>query len=109
MSIRDLVAFDEDDELIIVKSQTIFVPVHFKLPDDVKETIPLMQLKYIVGNKVCRFYNLPQRGDWIDWKGHRWEVTGYHHQPLKKGSPGRDKLPNILTEYIGELEVTEAP
>lgn len=104
MSIRELIAFDEDNDRILVKADTHFIPVHFHLPEDVKETMPLVQLKKTEGNKVLRFYTVPQKGDWIDWQGHRWEVMGYHHQPLKKGSPGQDKLPNILTEYIGELE-----
>lgn len=103
MGIRDLLTFDEDNDRVVVKANCIFVPVHFNMPDDARDQLPLALLKTIVGNKVMRFYNLPHRGDWIDWKGHRWEVIGYHHQPLKKGSKGQDLLPNIMTEYIGEL------
>ena len=107
MSIRSITTFDDDSEKIVISSHAIFIPCEFCLPDEVKEAIPLLEAKTIEGNKVLRFYTPPNRGDVIIWKGHEWEVIGYRHYPQKKGSRIGDTLPNIMTEWLAELEVTE--
>ncbi len=103
MSIRSITTFDDDSEKIVISSKAIFIPCEFCLPDEVKEAMPLLEVKLTEGNKVLRLYTPPQRGDIIIWKGHEWEVIGYRHYPQKKGSKSSDTLPNLITEYIGAV------
>jgi hypothetical protein len=101
MKLREITAYDENLEQITIRTTAIFIPVEFKLPDRVRETMGLLELKTIEGNKVLRFYCPPGPGDSIIWKGHEWKVLCYRHRPTKKGSRDEDKLPNILTMYCG--------
>ena len=103
-SLRSILTHNEDGEEFWVKSRVHFIPVEFELPELVKEALPLLTVKAIEGNKILRFYTPPQRGDLIEWQGYEWEVTGYRHQPLKKGSRGQDILPTLLTKYVDRIE-----
>jgi hypothetical protein len=103
MSIRSITTYDENQEKITISSKAIFIPVEFLLPEEVKESMPLLTVKTIEGNKVLRFYTPANKGDVIIWQGHEWQVIGYRHYPQKKGSKNSDTLPNIMTEYIGEI------
>ena len=107
MSIRSITTFDDDSEKIVISSKAVFIPCEFRLPEELKETIPLLEAKTIEGNKVLRFYTPPNRGDVIIWKGHEWEVIGYRHYPQKKGSKSNDTLPNVITEYVCPFEGTD--
>ena len=67
MSIRNLLTIDDDNEPFTVKSKCVFIPVSFTIPEPDRDMIPMAELKALTGNKVMRFYNLPQRGDTIDF------------------------------------------
>lgn len=103
-SFASAAAFDDgDNDPIKVSAKVHFIPVEFNLPEDVRETLSIVQLRQTEGNKVLRFFTPPQNGDLIEWRGHDWLVTCYRHRPLKKGARGQDLLPNIQTQYWGEI------
>ena len=101
MSKRNLLLDETPQERVIVSATTLFFPVILRLPDTLKETMPAAQSRAIEKRHVMRFYNVPSKGDIIEFKGHAWGVVGLYHLPLVKGSPGQDKCPEIITEYIG--------
>ena len=79
------------------------VPVLFELPDHVKNVMARTEVKSIEGNRILRFYFVPNQGDTIEFKGHVWEVKARHHETQLKGSSKPDRLPTILTSYLGPL------
>ena len=99
--VRDLLLDATPQEQVIVSATTLFFPVILRLPDTLKETIPAAQSRAIEKRYVMRFYNVPSKGGIIEFKGHAWGVVGLYHLPLIKGSPGQDKCPEVITEYIG--------
>lgn len=101
MSKRDLLLDETPQERVIVSATTLFFPVSFRLPDTLKETMPAAQFRAIEKLHLMRFYNVPSKGDIIEFKAHLWSVLGFHHRPLVKGSPGQDQCPVIVTEYLG--------
>jgi hypothetical protein len=104
VSKRDLLLDSTPQERIVVKAETLFFPVILRLPDEVKEAMPASQSRAIDRRHVMRFYNVPSKGDIIEFKGHAWGVVGLYHLPLVKGSPGQDKCPEVITQYIGAAE-----
>ncbi len=78
-------------------------PVLFELPDEVKERLSRTEVKAIEGNRILRFYTAPIGGDTIEFKGHLWEVRARHHECQVKGSPKPDRLPTVLTRYLGTI------
>lgn len=101
MSRRDLLLDETPQEKIFVSAKTLFYPVILKLPESVKETMPAKQSRAIERRPVMRFFNTPAKGDIIEFNGYAWGVLGLYHRPLVKGSPGQDKVPEVITEYIG--------
>ena len=101
MSKRDLLLDSNPQERIVIAANTLFFPVILRLPESVKEKLPASQTRAIDRRHIMRFYNVPSKGDLIEFKGYVWGVVGFYHAPLVKGSPGQDKCPEIITEYIG--------
>ena len=64
--------------------------------------MPRAAVKAIEGNRILRFYTPPLAGDVIKFRGHVWKVEGRHHECQVKGSPNPDRLPTVLTKYLGE-------
>lgn len=101
MSKRDLLIDSTPQERIVIAANTLFFPVILRLPDEIKERLTAPQSRSIDRRHVMRFYNVPSKGDLIEFKGYVWGVVGFYHAPLVKGSPGQDKCPEIITEFIG--------
>ncbi len=92
---------DVEYETVQIWCKPVPFPVKFKLPDGVKETMPLAQVKAIEGIRTLRFYSPPDIRHTIEFRGHLWQVTGIYHECQIKGSPSPDRLPTILTQYLG--------
>ena len=92
---------DVEYETVQIWCKPIPFPVFFRLPDDTKEKMPRTEVKAIEGNRILRFYSPPMMGDVIEFRSHVWQVTGLHHQCQVKGSPNPDRLPTVLTQYLG--------
>lgn len=89
----------------IVKAILTPFPVRFEFPEEVRETTPRAVLKAIEGIRVLRFYTPPVSPDTIEFRGFLWRVLGRHHEDVKvKGSPQKDRMPIVITEYIGPTE-----
>ena len=88
-----------------VKIMCVPIPfsVLFQLPDVVKENMPRTEVKAIEGNRILRFYCAPIGGDTIQYRGHIWVVRNLHHETQVKGSSKPDRLPTVLTTYVGIL------
>ena len=86
----------------LIKAILIEFPVRFDFPDELRETTPRAILKAIEGVRVLRFYTPPVSPDVIEFRGYLWKVSGRFHEDVKvKGSPQKDRMPIIITEYIG--------
>lgn len=92
---------DVEYETVTIYCKPIPFPVRFQLPDEVKETMPRTEVKAIEGNRILRFYMPPSKDDVIQFRGHLWAVIGRFHECQVKGSPKPDRLPTVLTNYIG--------
>ena len=88
-------------ETVYVRCIPIPFPVQLDLPEEVRDKLPLGTVKQISGQRVLRFYCPPTVGHTIEFKGHVWGVIGLHHPLQVKGSTNPDKLPLVLTEYVG--------
>jgi len=84
-------------------SKPIPFPVRLKLPEDAKETMPHALVKSIEGIRILRFYTPPSVADTIEFRGHLFQVIDLHHECQVKGSPKNDRLPTVLTNYIGAV------
>ena len=103
-NLRELSA-DPRYETIRVKAVLTPLPVRFEFPDEMRETTPKAVLKAIEGIRVLRFYTPPVSPDIIEFRGYLWKVSGRFHEDVKmKGSPQRDRMPIVITEYIGRSE-----
>ena len=95
---------DVQYETVTIWCKPIPFPVRFELPDEVKETMPRTEVKAIEGNRILRFYTPPVKDDVIFFRCHLWAVIGRFHECQVKGSPKPDRLPTVLTQYIGTAE-----
>ena len=103
-NLRDI-ASDSRYEIINIKATLIPFPVRFEFPDEMRETTPRAVLKSIEGVRVLRFYTPPVSPDIIEFRGYLWRVSGRFHEDVKvKGSPQKDRMPIVVTEYIGLSE-----
>ena len=99
-NLRELSA-DSRYETIRVKAVLTPFPVRFEFPDEMRETTPRAVLKSIEGVRVLRFYTPPVSPDIIEFRGYLWRVSGRYHEDVKvKGSPQKDRMPIVITEYI---------
>lgn len=101
--LRELAA-DSRYETIRIKAVLIPFPVSIELSDGVKETLPRTVVKATEGVRIMRFYTSPVPGDAIEFNGFLFKVIGRRHEVRVKGSPHSDKMPIVLTEYIGAIE-----
>jgi hypothetical protein len=101
--LREMLA-DVETQTVTIWCKPIPFPVRFELPDEVKETMPRTEVKAIDGNRILRFYTPPVIDDVIEFRGHLWQVKGRFHECQIKGSPKPDRLPTILTRYLGAAE-----
>ena len=100
-NLREL-ATDSRYETIRIKAILTPFPVRFEFPDEMRETTPRAVLKSIEGVRVLRFYTPPVSPDIIEFRGYLWKVSGRFHEDVKvKGSPQKDRMPIVITEYIG--------
>ena len=54
---------------------------------------------------MLRFYTPPVSPDIIEFRGYLWKVSGRFHEDVKvKGSSLKDRLPIVITEFIGRSE-----
>jgi hypothetical protein len=95
---------DVEYETVKIWCKPIPFPVRLILPDEAKETMPLALVKSIDGNRILRFYTPPVKDDVIEFRGHLWAVIGRFHECQIKGSPKPDRLPTVLTQYLGRSE-----
>jgi hypothetical protein len=101
---RELLLGTEQDQVVTITSKTLFFPVKFDLPADLKETMPASKTRAIEGTSILRFYTPPVPGDSIGWGGFIWEVTGRLHIPHMKGSRKQDTCPVVLVAFVGAAE-----
>ena len=100
-NLRELSA-DPRYETIRIKAVLTPFPVRFEFPDEMRETTPRAVLKSIEGVRVLRFYTPPVNPDIIEFRGYLWKVSGRFHEDVKvKGSPQKDRMPIVLTRYLG--------
>lgn len=92
---------DVEYETVQIWCKPIPFPVRFVLPDEVKESMPLTLFRSIDGIRTLRFYSPPDIGHTIEFRGHLWIVQGIYHECQIKGSPNPDRLPTVLTKYLG--------
>jgi hypothetical protein len=92
---------DIEYEVVSIRCKPIPFQVLLGLPEDVKEVMPRVQVKAIEGYKLFRFYCPPNPQDIIRYNGHVWKVLGLDHAVQKVGSPKSDRLPTVLTMYLG--------
>ena len=103
-TLREL-ATDPRYETVRIKATLIPFPVRFDFPSELRETTPRAVLKSIEGVRVLRFYTPPVSPDIIEFRGYLWKVSGRFHEDVKvKGSPQKDRMPIVVTEYIGVSE-----
>ena len=103
-NLREL-ASDSRYETIRVKAVLTPFPVRFDFPDNLRETTPRTVLKSIEGVRVLRFYTPPVSPDIIEFRGYLWRVSGRFHEDVKvKGSSLKDRMPIVVTEFIGRSE-----
>ncbi len=94
---------DVEYETVQIWCKPIPFPVRFTLPDDLKESMPLTMVRAIDGIRTLRFYSPPDIGHTIEFRSHLWQVTGIYHECQIKGSPNPDRLPTVLTKYLGAV------
>ena len=103
-NLRELSA-DPRYETIRIKAVLTPFPVRFEFPDEMRETTPRAVLKSIEGVRVLRFYTPPVSPDIIEFRGYLWKVAGRFHEDVKvKGSPQKDRMPIVITEYFGRSD-----
>jgi hypothetical protein len=94
---------DVEYETVKIWCKPIPFPVRLILPDEAKETMPLALVKSIEGIRILRFYTPPSVGDTLEFRSCLFQVIGLHHECQVKGSPQPDRLPTVLTNYLGAV------
>lgn len=97
-SLREMTAQPEW-ETVRVKAILTPFPVRFEFPDTARDNIPIGELRSIEGIRLLRFYCNPARGDLISYRGHLFRVTHLLHECQPKGSPRKDQMPIVMTQY----------
>lgn len=89
-------------DLQVNKTTTGYV-IDFDLPDEVKERLPAEKVAEINGEFCVSYYDVPQVGDRVVYKGHEWRiierivyVTRYRNRSEKK------RVPLLKVEYLGK-------
>ena len=87
---------------ITVNKTTAAYMIDFALPDSAKETMTATEVSAINGVFCVSYYDVPQLGDTVIHKGHRWRiterqitVTRWHDTRSKK------QIPTIKVAYLG--------
>lgn len=89
---------------ITVHKTTAAYMVDFALPEDVKDTLPASEVSAINGVFCVSYYDMPQLGDIVIHKGHKWQVierqipvTRWHDTRSKK------QIPTLRVAYLGKV------
>jgi hypothetical protein len=102
-NLREL-AEDSRYETIKIRMVLTPFPCCFEFPEAMRETTPRSVLKAVEGIRILRFVTPPVPGDVIQFRSFRWKVLGRFHEDVKvKGSPLKDKMPIVITEFIGAV------
>jgi hypothetical protein len=87
---------------ITVNKITAAYMVDFNLPDSAKEAMTAAEVSAINGVFCVSYYDVPQLGDIVIHKGHRWQiterlitVTRWHDTRSKK------QIPTLKVSYLG--------
>jgi len=87
---------------ITVHKTTAAYMVDFALPENVKEQLTATQVSEINGLFCVSYYDVPQLGDTVIHKGHKWQVTErqitvtrWHDTRSKK------QIPTLKVSYLG--------
>ena len=104
MTKRRLLLESNSEETIIILKDALFYPIVLRLPESVRESMPAAQSLYIAKRHVMRFFNVPSKGDFINFGGHVWRVIGLSHTPRVKGSSAQDHVPEVITDYLGAVD-----
>ena len=103
-NLRELSA-DPRYETIKIRAILTLFPVRLEFPDEMRETTPKSVLKAVEGVRMLRFYTPPVSPDIIQFRGYLWKVSGRFHEDVKvKGSAQKDRMPIVVTEYVGRSE-----
>ena len=103
-NLREL-ASDSRYETVNIKATLIPFPVRFDFPDELRDVTSRTVIKSVHGVRVLCFYTPPVPNDVIEFRGYLFKVSGRFHEDVKvKGSPQKDRMPIIVTEYFGKSE-----
>jgi hypothetical protein len=103
-NLREL-AEDSRYETIKIRMVLTPFPCRFEFPEEMRETTPRIVLKAVEGIRILRFVTPPVPSDTVEFRGYLWRVLGRHHEDVKvKGSPLKDKMPIVITEFVGAVE-----
>ena len=81
--LRSIIA-ETEYEVIKIKCKPVPFMVRFELPDEVKDSMALTQVKAVSGTFTLRFYSPPDIGHTIEFRGHLWiwrQQTRFCPQP----------------------------
>ena len=87
---------------ITVHKTTAAYMVDFALPEEVKDVLTATEVSEINGVFCVSYYDVPQLGDTVIHKGHKWQVTErlitvtrWHDTRSKK------QIPTLKVAYLG--------
>lgn len=85
-----------------VNKTTVGYLVDFSLPEEIKEKIPMDEVRLINGIFLMRFYSDPLPGDKIIYRGFQWRVIERIFYPTRYNNRREDrKVPLLKVEFLG--------
>lgn len=88
-----------------INKKTAQFSIDFTLPDEVRENMAADDVRLVDGIFCMSFYSDPHVGDFIEYRGFLWRITGRHfliNRYTKRDEPRA--IPSLLVEFIGSAE-----
>lgn len=84
-----------------VSRNQVFFQCRFRLPEALKEKMPISQSAKVECNKVMGFYCDPVPGDQVCFAGYVWEVRSRIHHPTRRNTQDEKRVTSLELKFVG--------
>lgn len=92
-----------DTEVYVTKADSKWM-IDFTMPESVRESTSINELRKLEGVFLMAFYEPPTVGDLFEYKGYEWRVTQRYHYAHRHRKHEPRQISKLCVEFIGRAE-----
>ena len=98
-----LLGICQESEVSVNKTDSKWM-VDFTLPDNLRDTMSMNELRRYEGVFLMTFYDAPMVGDLFEYKGFQWRIIQRYHYAHRHRKHEPRHISRLGVEFVGPVE-----